>query len=344
MRISNFFLIFSLVFLLSCHLNPNQEITPNWSTNILGPLVKASLTTGNFNGIQKIEATQTIYEKDVFPANTPGTPVIVPAVSNVPVGTFTMDLTNAFTEAVFDSGQFNLLITNGFPIDIAKGTTLTFKQNGTTLTTYILPDSIAPGGTYNLNIFNLAGKTLYSQITLDISFSSDGSNKKFVTFNSNDYITIGIQVIDVKVNYILVKPGNSFTVNDTSNFQLSGDVIKASTVSGNFITHFSNSLPVEFNTQAYFLDENQQLIDSLFTSPILIKQSILSPACSTASSSITLDTVPYNSAKTNTLNNSRYVWLTFTVKSLGTCSPLIITYKDTMQVQIVGDLKLNVTN
>lgn len=352
MRLSNIFLIFCIALLYSCKLNTSQDIKPNWNTYILGPLVKSSLTLKNFSDLQNIHATQTIRLSDIesadpgdgFPGNASGT-TIIPPVSNVPLGPYTLDLTSAFTQAVFDSGEFYFVITNGFPVDVKKGTTLTFTQNGNLFAFYTLTSDIAPnGGTYTFSPpINLTGRTLYSQMSMSVDFSSDGSGTTPVTFNSNDYLTIEILLDKVKVNSITVKPGNTFTVSDTTNFQVSGDVIKANTISGNFITHFGNGLPLEFDAQAYFLDENKTLIDSLFRSSALIHSANITN-CQTSTIYPTLDTVPYTASKQNTLNNSRYVWLNFTIKSLGTCSAITITETDTMEVQIVGDLTLNITN
>ena len=345
-------MIFILLLFYSCKLNTKQEITPNWNTFILGPLVKASLTLENFSNLENIHATQTIRlsdieaanPKDGFPGNLSGTTVI-PAVSNIPLGPYSLDLTSAFTQAIFDSGQFYFVITNGFPVDVKKGTVITFTQNGSPFASYTLDSNITPnGGVYRLNPpVSLIGRTMYPQMSLNVTFSSDGSGGKPVTFNSNDYVTIEVFLSDVKAKSISVKPGNSFQISDTTNFQLSGDVIKANTVSGNFITHFGNGLPLEFDAQAYFLDENKNLIDSLFTSPTLIGPANIAN-CQTSSVHQTLDTVPYNTKKQTTLNNTRYTWLNFTIKSLGNCAELTITDTDTLEVQIVGDLKLNITN
>ncbi len=344
-------MIFILLLFYSCKLNTKQEITPNWNTYILGPLVKASLTLENFSNLENIHATQTIRLSDIesakpgdgFPGNLSGTTVI-PAVSDIPLGPYSLDLTSAFTQAIFDSGQFYFVITNGFPVDVKEGTIIKFSQNGVLFTADTLKSNIAAnGGVYQLPPISLIGKTMYPQMSLNVSFSSDGSNNKPVTFNSNDYITIEVFLSDVKAKSISVKPGNSFQISDTTNFQLSGDVIKANTVSGNFITHFGNGLPLEFDAQAYFLDENKNLIDSLFTSPTLIGPANIAN-CQTSSVHQTLDTVPYNTKKQTTLNNTRYTWLNFTIKSLGNCAELTITDTDTLEVQIVGDLKLNITN
>jgi len=343
MRTATHFLILILLPLCSCNINPNQQITPNWNTNLLGPLVKTSLTLDNFSELEKqnIHATQIIYMNEVSSSYISG--FAAPAVTNVPLGPFTLNLTNAFTQATFDSGQFYFVVTNGFPIDAKKGTIIKFTQNGVLFTQDTLKSDLKMDSTYTLPVINLAGKTLLSEMTLNVTFSSDGSNGMPVTFTSSNYFKVEVFLSGVKLHSATVLPQNTFHIDDTTNFQISGDVIRANAVSGNFISHFGNGLPLSFNVQAYFLDENKKLIDSLFIKPTTLASAELNN-CINYTVGKTLDTIPYNSQKQAIINDTRFVWLSFTIQSHGSCPSLIITEYDTLAVQIVGDLTLNITN
>jgi hypothetical protein len=333
MKIFKSLVIFSL-FLSGCNFKPKDKVVPQWEMDFLGPLVKTDLSVQNIANIENLHASKSFSLSDFGISLPTNTPVIIPAISApMNLGPYSLDFSDAFGTADFESGNLYFVVTNQLEMDVKSGTKILINDGGTNLLTDNLPADIAPyNGTHTSPTIDLSNKTVSSKLSLQIkNFTSDGSRGSFVTIDPNRKLIIDVFINNVKVKSISVTSSNQFTIADTSDFSITGTKVKAKSVTGVITTYVSNQFPFDMKFQVYFLDQSKTIkIDSLFDTPVIISKSV---GGVTEAKFVTT----INETKTNNLNNSSYAR---SVVTLNTGSTVTIPNTYTIHGQLVGDLQL----
>jgi len=134
---------------------------------------------------------------------------------------------------------------------------------------------------------------------------------------------------------------NNLTISDTLPFKMLGDSSLAKIVDGKLITFVNNGLPVEFYFQAYFLDENQIIRDSLFESQRYVNPANISPDGRISTPSRQEFTTVLDIFKADKVKAMRYIRPVFSVRSVP-AGGFVKIYNDfTLQFKVVGDLRFN---
>jgi hypothetical protein len=325
--------IAGLCFFVSCNFNPDKHITPSWTMDFLGPIVKADMNIQNINEFMDLYASQTLSLEDCGAVYPNGTTADIPALGPTSLGPYDLNLTVAFTKAALASGKLSYKITNGLEINVNAGTTIQIKQGSTILLSNNTPDIAALGGIYTSPATTLSNIIIDADISLTIpNFSSNGSGGA-VTINSGRRLLLEIFLNDVKVKSIDLGINDNFSLVDTSDFIIHGTNIPSQSVSGTLTTFLKNNFPVNFDLQVYFLDEAKTtVLDSLFNGPTTILAGGANPA------EVQLVTI-VNNKKITHLNNSSFAR---TELKLGNHGSGTLTIPDSlfMHMQIVGDLKI----
>jgi hypothetical protein len=325
--------IAGLCFFASCNFNPDKHISPSWTMDFLGPIVRADMNIQNINELKDLYANQSLSLQDCGAVYANGTTVDIPAMGPTSLGPYALSLTDAFTNAALASGKLSYKITNGLEINVNAGTTIQIRQGSTILLSNNTPDIAPLGGTYTSPATTLGNIMIDASISLSIpNFSSNGSGGP-VTINSGRRLLLEIFLNNVRVKSIDLGINDHFSIVDTSDFSIHGTNIHSQSVSGTLTTFLKNNLPLSFDLQVYFLDKTKSiLLDSLFNSPAIIL------AGGPGSSEIQLVTT-VNNNKIRHLNDASFVR---TALKLGNHSSGAITIPDSlfMHMQIVGDLKI----
>lgn len=108
---------------------------------------------------------------------------------------------------------------------------------------------------------------------------------------------------------------------------------------------FSNSYPVEFNLNAYIMDANYSVIDTIFTVPITIKSGDITNG---ESESITASSgfVEFDKARINKIKSGRYIAIKATGTTFGAENGATVKIRanNRLDFKIIGATKLNLNN
>jgi hypothetical protein len=314
----------------ACNFNPDKQVVPAWTMDFLGPIVKADMNIQNIYELDDLHANLSLSLSD-FSTPTPTGTMVIPPVPSTNLGPYTMDLTNAFGNADIASGDLSYKITNNLEINVNAGTTVIMKQGSTTLLSNPTNNIAAFGGTYTSPVTLLSNTNILSDISLSIqNFSSNGSGGNLVTIDPNRKLILEIFLKNIKIKSITLTNANSFSITDTSNFNIKGNGIPSQTVSGTFTMYLTNNIPLNFDLQVYFLDDSKTLLDSLFDSPSTIIKATSVP-------SETILVTKLNNRKINNLNKAS---IAQTKLMLNTGANTTIPNSLFMKMQIVGDLQI----
>jgi len=134
---------------------------------------------------------------------------------------------------------------------------------------------------------------------------------------------------------------NNLAIIDTLPFRMLGDSSLAKIVDGKLITYIDNGLPVEFYFQAYFLDENFVIQDSLFASQQLVKPASISNDGRVSVPSVQSFVTLLDIIKTDRVKHMRHIYPVFRVRSIPVGNYVKIYNDFSLEFKIVGDLRFN---
>lgn len=332
-----------LPWIVACNFTPGKVEPPAWNAEILGPLAKTSVEISEILELKDVSQTISVSGSALGIPASP-TPVIIPGFSKPSLGPFNIHVSDGFTSVTLDSGVVYFVLTNQLPVNIKAGTQIVLKDGATTLFTSTLPNNIPSGGSYSLNPkTDLSGQTVSADLKVEIlNFSSDGSVSA-VTTSGNEAVSIKFIIEVLKVNKITVKSVNEYVARDTTDFDISGDIIEAVAVSGNFHCFFTNRMPVEYTIQAYFLDSlKTTIIDSLFTSPKTITAAPVNGSGQAIDTSQTKLSTTIDNVRLTSLQQAKFLISQAKFKAPGNGSQVIVSKTDSLGIQFVGDLKIKI--
>lgn len=260
-----------LIFVIACKSNPDKKIIPGWSTELLGPLVKTKVTGEQILQLQDLSifSFSTVYD---FGYGYAGKPDSIPEI-DLPAFTKTDSISSAFVSMKLEEGILYFKVFNSLDIDIKKGAVITILQQGVILLTDTLKSDVAAHNGYFISKkVSLAGKTLYPEVTIAVNnLGTHGTHGKSLEPGDKKFVT-NFFIEQVSFESLTLKPG-SYTITDTSSFNLNGRVIKTEAISGDIYTYVKNRFPFTIDMQFYFMDANFTRTDSLFSSNVVIPPS-----------------------------------------------------------------------
>lgn len=212
--------------------------------------VSSSFAIGTISSDAPAPVNLNIPVSDFVPGAQGGQPFIFPPVSNQSVSK-TLDPIDAFEEAVFSSGNFNLSFFNNNGVQITINS-ITFRNAGTSAVIPQLSSSDPlniPSGQTGVKNLPLAGARVPKNLRIEIVISSPGSGGSVITLPQNAGTSISVSFQNFEISEITaVLPqqppiafDSTFALDDSSSF--SEIVIGEGTL--NF--SISNSLDVEVN-------------------------------------------------------------------------------------------------
>lgn len=316
-----------MLLLSSCDFSPKDKVIPKWEMDIFGPLVKADLNIQNISELEDLEASVS-----VSPA-TFGLPALgaVPPTPSPGISTPAMpvDLTDAFSSAVFESGELYFRIKNDLQINI-QNATIQFS-GGTLNINQPVSNIAANGGTYVSPATSLANVSITSPLNLRVlNFRTAGG----AITDAGRKLTVELFLRNVKVKSITVSVSDNFSITDTSDFNIRGKKIESESVTGVFNTYITNNFPLHLDFQIYFMDASKTIVlDSLFDSG---NETVLGGA----GEKKFVTTVSGN--KINNLNKAEFARIVLKL-SAPPSGTIVIQDNVFVKAQVVGDLRVQVT-
>ena len=123
-----------------------------------------------------------------------------PPIANLPITPFTLNATNYFQTISLQRGFLEMYIYNHLPIPLQN---LIFEVKNVNSGSVLIKDTIPYMAPYSniYKVYNLAGKTVESSITLKVvSFSSTGTNGALVNIDTSDYIGVWADLGDLRAS------------------------------------------------------------------------------------------------------------------------------------------------
>ncbi len=319
-----------MVIFCSCSSKPDKSIVPHWTSELLGPLVKTQVTASELAVLKNLHAYAYLKLADLGYENFPFKDVIVPDTS-FPSFSTTALLDSALVSATFSSGEMYFELFNEMDFDIKKGLKILITQGNKTLFQETLSTDLPPAtGKFISSRIPLADLTLLPELTVQVNdLATQGSKTPVNIYDKK--IGIAITVAGAEVRTVQLRPG-TYTFSDTSAFNLNGRAVSTQSVSGVLNSYFKNQLEIAPQFQFYFLDDQLLLTDSLFDNLIPI-------APSTSIQPETKLTTEYSSTRSQNIDKAKYIRSFMKVSSADT---ITLSSSNTMDVQVVGDLKINV--
>ncbi|MDW8301311.1 MAG: hypothetical protein RML38_02525 [Bacteroidia bacterium] len=340
------FLCFCTLFLLimhGCGFRPNKVESPRWTTEILAPLVKAPLSPEEIVQLKEVKFSKEIKMSDAGIPN--GTYPLIPPIPSTSLPEYVIPISADVASITFASGTMTMVIENNLPINIKAGAVIGIQAGTTVFFTHTLPVTLEPGQTYTMTPeYNVSGKKITENIKLKISnFSSDGKNSP-VTINGSEKLTLRFTIKNLKVEQVGLASNNSFELADTSNFSITGSIVKTGQISGKFVLFSDNQMPIEVKVQGYFLDSTYKVIDSLLTSSQLISSPTIDGSGYSNSTATASVDIPFSVQKFDKIRSAKY-FKSYAKVSTGSGAPVVyIRSIDKLTLQLVADIKITIEN
>ncbi len=317
----------------ACNFNPDQLVPPQWDTQFIGPLVRSNASLDNILDIGDQRFSDTIRLCDAINPCTGN--IIIPPVPSMDLPSDTLNYSDIYNRMTLDSGILNLTIVNRFPFNIKAGFIVEINNtDGSNLVTFTLSSDLEPNGSAFFTD-DLAGKSLTSEFIIEFrNFSSDGSGG-FVDLDGSEFLGFEFEVITLKVREVSLVPGNIFTLTDTTDFTLDdGIVINSQPLTGILNIIADNQFAAGFVYQAVFMDEANNVVETLFDSV-----GILSPdTISTLSVEVTEATIL--NLKAATTMASRMDWVA--VPNDPSFNEVNLFNTDSLKATLVAELKVRI--
>lgn len=318
----------------ACSFNPGSLDSLTWKVDLLGPLVKTELVLEDFLEFQDISLPLVI---DMGLGDTtidcPPPPIgcisLPPVI--IPSDTNTFPTIAAFESITFETVDIFMVITNNSPLTIKTGGKLTVTDGSAVPVVELTVDSdILKGTSYTTSISSFQNKVVKNSLTLSIENFTTDSISLPVTFTSSDNIKIEFKIQVIKISSVVANP-ITFTISDTTDFNLEGDFLETNIEEGEIIAFINNEIPFEIKLQAYFLGADKStVLDSLFVTNEFINAS--------DSSRIS---VPFSENKFQEISSAKYVniYAQFSILP-GTQLERTISKDQKIEFLMVGDFKI----
>lgn len=209
----------------------------------------------------------------IFPQATAlnGQTVPIPATSNSGLAAIPVDAADFFKEATFNSGTMEIVITNGYPVEIS---TLIFRLSNVVDGSIIQTDTfnnILPG-TSQKKVIDVAGKKLYSQMEATPILVETAASSGSVLVNQFAITSIEFSVKDLKPQSAIARfPAQSVLSTDETvvyyfgQAQLKKLKVSKGKVSFNIVSTIEEQMQVDYRIP--YATRNGQSFKQNFTVP-----------------------------------------------------------------------------
>lgn len=345
------------VFLAACFILPKCDLPeggPGWEPNYYGPIAKSEVFIEDVSKLEDLIFEQDVPVQDIN-SQFQGEYDSVPAFSlNRKVGPYEFEISEIFRKIAADSLVFRISYKNVFPIDLAEGTVLSFRNKSDTsqeIFRHRIEEDIEPGEEFSIERI-VTDKVVDNNINFYLeNFTSNGSDDP-VDFGQGLEATFVFELIFLKIAELEIETGQEYVLQDTTDFnyeERSGE----GSAEGELYVFFENKFPLEFSAQLYLLDENRRLQDSLFESrinlgsPALVKEGNLGRIPQSESAVLSIDTVKLVDENLRALKNAEYISGYFDVSTVDTTEQgdplgvvaINITDQSFLELQIGGDVE-----
>ena len=326
---STFNAIFSIIllgFLSACSKYPNLD----WQPEVVSPLVKGSLSA---------EQQFSIVNQSFFiSAKLPVPPVVVvpPYAAFNNVSTPWSPLSYADSPATrigIDSLVVSGTILNNTPIKINAGAKILIRNQNATVNLLEIPlaNDLLPNTSTTFSQVKVGGELLPNFEMSVVNISSTGNNTP-VVFLPTSGLDITFKMNFLKISYFDISPNKKGAFDITNDFSIDNKS-ETSVVSGKLDFFAKSAIPLNLVVQAYFLDDNKVVLDSLFSTPLAIAAG--SPATPIVSqSTITTQRI------ISKLDNTRFLRFKAAYATVGTVDTRITPATNRLDFKVIGDLNI----
>ena len=313
--------------LVSCSDLPNVT----WQPDLFSPIGKGRITLENVISANKLSFD--------FTANlpVPVSPVAAPVPAFGPVNTSakTLDFNTPIVSVLIDSLKVTGTLTNPMPVAISAGAELVFRQpgNATPVFKFTLTQAVPANGKVDFS-FLTTQVSLTPQFTCTIeNISSPGSSAPVSFGGQPARLQLSFTLALIKVASLTIQNNISDYYETTNNFN--AGIESKDEVTGKLILNLENSFPITLGVQAYLLDANKKVLDSLFTTPLVILPGTpQSPKAGSAT--VTADNIVKD------LKTAAYLKVRSYYSTKGSAAPVTVTKDSKLDYQLTGDLKLTI--
>ena len=320
---------------------------PEWDAELLGPLALSHLRLEDFSELNNLTFSAAVSLNDLgLDANFPPP---YPAIHITSVGPYDLQLFKEFYEVIADSAEIIIGLYNNLPQTIQAGTALEYrnKASGELIYTYYIAEDIQSGESF-IEEITLLNQTIEEEI--EVYLLELGISGTTTQLHTDDNIETTFELVFIKIAQASIKPNQAVHVADTTNFNLTGDALNATTIEGTFFTFIDNGYPFSGEIQAYFLSNDAGVTyDSLFKKDpaqtgYSIASPVLDPAAGTVIESRESKLVSeMDKDKVSRIIESKKVYFKISLTSPAT-QPIIAENTNEIRVQMTGDLKIALNN
>ncbi|HRP90756.1 MAG TPA: hypothetical protein PKX92_12050 [Edaphocola sp.] len=308
------------------------------------PILKGDISPLTITTLKNKKFSLSISGDDLgISSTTPSSSSIPMTYNNIKSGAIqTNDLIHSIA---LDTCLIELTITNGFPTAILAGTKFILRiSGGAEIASVTLTNDIGKGQSENFTI-DLSGKYLENQFEVEVeTLKIDSYSNE--TFDQN--IDFDFNIKNVSVNEISVYTDKEYlNMRDTSDFDGSDisfegweQKIDDSTVNATFKYLATNGLPINANFQAYFLDNTNQVIDSIFA-PTAVMGGAVYNGGTLVDSTNSVGSVFVSKNRVEKIKNAKKIVYAVGLNSFGySGSYVTINRNQSLNLKIIGDLKI----
>jgi len=258
----------------------NIDHTSEW----LFPIVKTVISAEQVSKLDDLT-----YDIEVLATDMPFliTGVPIPPISLVTIGPLPLqDTDSIYVKFRANEAILNVTITNNFPINIKSGTTIEIRNssinNDVVFKGVIEHDITEKGGQGTVTVQGSETTPwIDNQLQLYfVDFTSDGSPVPVdITIYNN--ISLSLEVEIIELNEAELYGDISYDVSDTSKYTFGSEPeqgLEDSPFENALLNLFiENGIPLNYSIQSFFLDDNFNIIDSLFSSSNVLAPEIDAP-------------------------------------------------------------------
>lgn len=247
----------------------------SYPTEWIFPIVKTNILAEQISQLENLSFDTEATANDLVIAGGIGSSASAPMpaiTSGVNMGPILMEEEdNYYNWAISDTTRIKVRIDNNFPVNIKAGTIIKIRNrpvddpNQTLIFQAEVLKDIPAGGFDTLSVYSSTRTAkIYNDLNLFIeNYRSDGSPNTAVSW-AGASIKVTFILVVFHLNEAEVNNNKHYELTDTSDFNFSGNPTLNSINRGKITLYLRNGLPISYKIQAYFLDSNNVLVDSLF--------------------------------------------------------------------------------
>lgn len=274
----------ALVLLLSGCFKSETWDPGEWEHHFNGPIAKTKIDLSTLTNLQEIRLVDNILSTEINPL-WDGLLIVPPITAqSSEKNPQLFEMTDYFKAIHADSLVVSVDFTNGYPIDVGKGTELVFRNadNKEEFFRHAIREQVAPGELYEFDIEVLTDESNPQKIESNIEFYLDnfrsngtsGEIRDFTGTSTNFSFTIEFLSV-LKLELYADKAWSDTIVTTISLFD--EGVAQQRLAQGSIGLKLTNGLPINGLSFIEILDENDNKIGQIFTDTLKILPATIDP-------------------------------------------------------------------